>query len=104
VSPGAEGGAEIRYWISAMWVEAEPAAWGVRPLVERGYFHRYKVRFDWVECQGRPWWDTFSSEVALTARTTSNPLLPIKHRRLPGRGVLISPPAVLDSASIRPAL
>ena len=45
-----------RYWISAMWVEAEAVARVVKPIKGRDYFHRYKVRFDWLECQGIPWW------------------------------------------------
>ncbi|WVR03962.1 hypothetical protein IAU60_000961 [Kwoniella sp. DSM 27419] len=44
------------YWISLVWVEAEHAAFGIPPHPDRTYFHRYKVRFDWVEEQGEPWW------------------------------------------------
>jgi hypothetical protein len=50
------------YWISYIWVEAEPAAPGIQPPEGREYFHRYKVRFDWVQSQGWPWWDTFAHE------------------------------------------
>lgn len=50
-----------RYWISSVWVEAEPTDWSVQPHPSRNYFHRYKVRFEWVEAQGRPWWDTFGT-------------------------------------------
>ena len=69
-----------RYWISTTWVEAEPAARGVKPPANRSYFHRYKLRFDWVESQGEPWWsdplprtevDSNPSEV--TSPTTSAP-------------------------------
>ncbi|WWC68776.1 uncharacterized protein I206_102711 [Kwoniella pini CBS 10737] len=44
------------YWISFTWVEAEPCASGIKPPDCRDYFHRYKIRFDWVESQGIPWW------------------------------------------------
>ncbi|ORX36285.1 hypothetical protein BD324DRAFT_651527 [Kockovaella imperatae] len=44
------------YWISYVWVEAEPVARGIKGPSGRDYFHRYKVRFDWVESQGQPWW------------------------------------------------
>ncbi|ORY29498.1 hypothetical protein BCR39DRAFT_588274 [Naematelia encephala] len=44
------------YWISATWVEAEPVALGVRPMHGRDWFNRYKIRFDWVQGQGDPWW------------------------------------------------
>jgi len=49
-----------RYWISAAWVEAEPAGLSVQSHPSRDYFHRYKVRFDWIESQGLPWWDSYS--------------------------------------------
>jgi hypothetical protein len=45
-----------------VWVEAEPADRSVQAHPSREFFHRYKVRFDWVEAQGRPWWDTFAVE------------------------------------------
>ena len=38
--------------MSAAWVEAEPSG-----KVEKGYFQRYKFRFEWVESQGDPWWE-----------------------------------------------
>nr|XP_019050222.1 hypothetical protein I302_00647 [Kwoniella bestiolae CBS 10118]OCF29152.1 hypothetical protein I302_00647 [Kwoniella bestiolae CBS 10118] len=44
------------YWISLTWVEAEPPPLGVPPPDGRDYFHRVKIRFDWVESQGKPWW------------------------------------------------
>ncbi|OCF74843.1 hypothetical protein I204_03685 [Kwoniella mangroviensis CBS 8886] len=44
------------YWISLTWVEAEWPPLGVSPPKERDYFHRVKIRFDWVESQGTPWW------------------------------------------------
>ncbi|ODO06332.1 hypothetical protein L198_01564 [Cryptococcus wingfieldii CBS 7118] len=46
------------YWISYTWVEAEPAYKGTKPPSGRDYFHRIKIRFDWVESQGDPWWDS----------------------------------------------
>ncbi|WVQ73812.1 hypothetical protein IAR50_003393 [Cryptococcus sp. DSM 104548] len=45
------------YWISYTWVEAEPAYKGTKPPPGREYFHRIKIRFDWVESQGNPWWE-----------------------------------------------
>ena len=44
------------YWISAVWVEAETVAPDITPPAGRSYFHRYKIRFDWVQTQGDPWW------------------------------------------------
>ncbi|WWC99165.1 hypothetical protein V866_006060 [Kwoniella sp. B9012] len=44
------------YWISLTWVEAEWPPLCVSPPKERDYFHRVKIRFDWVESQGTPWW------------------------------------------------
>ncbi|WVQ94541.1 hypothetical protein IAU59_001620 [Kwoniella sp. CBS 9459] len=46
------------YWISMTWVEAEPAVAGLDPPAGRDFFHRYKIRFDWVQSQGEPWWHT----------------------------------------------
>ncbi|ODO09256.1 hypothetical protein I350_02856 [Cryptococcus amylolentus CBS 6273] len=46
------------YWISYTWVEAEPAYKGTKPPSGRDYFHRIKIRFDWVGSQGDPWWDS----------------------------------------------
>lgn len=51
-----EWGAHARYWVSATWYEAEPCARDVEPPSDRDWFRRLKVRFDWVEGQGRPWW------------------------------------------------
>lgn len=31
-------------------------ALGVQSPPDRDYFHRYKIRFDWVSSQGDPWW------------------------------------------------
>lgn len=45
-----------RYWISYTWVEAEPVGKGISPPRTRDYFHRYKIRFDWIKSQGEPWW------------------------------------------------
>ena len=39
------------------WVEAEPVAKGIKSPEGRAYFHRYKIRFDWVPSQGEPWWN-----------------------------------------------
>lgn len=45
------------YWVSAAWYEAEPVALGVAPPESgKPWFQRLKVRFDWVESQGQPWW------------------------------------------------
>ncbi|XAO26948.1 hypothetical protein I312_105789 [Cryptococcus bacillisporus CA1280] len=44
------------YWISYTWVEAEPVGKGISPPRARDYFHRYKIRFDWIKSQGEPWW------------------------------------------------
>lgn len=49
-----------RYWISHVWVEAEPVANGIKAPNDRDYFHRYKLRFDRIESQGPPWWDTYT--------------------------------------------
>ncbi|WWC87705.1 uncharacterized protein L201_002597 [Kwoniella dendrophila CBS 6074] len=54
------------YWISLTWVEAEEAPSGVRPPEGRSYFHRYKIRFDWVVSQGEPWWINRSQESDIT--------------------------------------
>ena len=54
-----------------MWVEAEPVAQGVKGPNDRDYFHRYKVRFDWVQSQGTPWW-LQAGETELSA--SSNPV------------------------------
>jgi hypothetical protein len=48
-------GLTSRYWISRTWVEAEYPGIGVQSD-HKGYFLRYKIRFDWVESQGSPWW------------------------------------------------
>ncbi|EIW66506.1 hypothetical protein TREMEDRAFT_74716 [Tremella mesenterica DSM 1558] len=44
------------YWVSATWVEAEPVAQGIEAPAGRDYHHRYKIRFDWIDTQGDPWW------------------------------------------------
>lgn len=44
------------YWISAHWVEAEFPAENAKLSPDRPYFHRLKLRFDWCEAQGDPWW------------------------------------------------
>lgn len=46
-----------RYWVSHVWTEAEPVAEGVRPPLDRDWYKRVKVRFDWVDNQGQPWWE-----------------------------------------------
>lgn len=45
-----------RYWVSAAWYEPEACAPGVKAPPGRDYFRRLKVRFDWVQSQGTPWW------------------------------------------------
>jgi hypothetical protein len=40
-----------------VWTEAEPVAKGIKPPIGRDWFKRVKVRFDWVESQGIPWWE-----------------------------------------------
>ncbi|KAL7411268.1 hypothetical protein BDY24DRAFT_397237 [Mrakia frigida] len=44
------------YWISLVWIEAEPPAPNAKLVPGRDFFHRYKIRFDWVSSQGDPWW------------------------------------------------
>lgn len=46
-----------RYWVSHVWTEAEPAAKGVSLPRGRDWYKRVKVRFDWVDSQGQPWWE-----------------------------------------------
>lgn len=58
-----------RYWISYTWAEAEPVGKGVMPPRDRDYFHRYKIRFDWVNNQGEPWWDC-ESQIPLNLGTS----------------------------------
>ncbi|KAL1410253.1 hypothetical protein Q8F55_004259 [Vanrija albida] len=43
------------YWVSAAWFEAAPPDPGAAG--SPAFFRRLKVRFDWVESQGAPWWD-----------------------------------------------
>ncbi|OXG39367.1 hypothetical protein J010_07025 [Cryptococcus neoformans] len=57
------------YWISYTWAEAEPVGKGVMPPRDRDYFHRYKIRFDWVNNQGEPWWDC-ESQIPLNLGTS----------------------------------
>jgi hypothetical protein len=40
-----------------VWTEAEPVAQGIKSPIGRAWFKRVKVRFDWVESQGVPWWE-----------------------------------------------
>lgn len=49
--------AYTRYWVSLVWTESEPVAQGIKPLIGRKWFKRVKVRFDWVQSQGQPWWE-----------------------------------------------
>ncbi|KAK4686891.1 hypothetical protein P7C73_g3236, partial [Tremellales sp. Uapishka_1] len=44
------------YWISVTWVEAEFVADGSGQH-PRPWFERVKIRFDWVQSQGVPWWE-----------------------------------------------
>lgn len=46
--------------MSHVWTEAEPVAEGVKPPSSRDWFKRVKVRFDWVDSQGVPWWEQAS--------------------------------------------
>ncbi|KLT45974.1 hypothetical protein CC85DRAFT_239597 [Cutaneotrichosporon oleaginosum] len=46
------------YWVSCTWYEAEPCADGVEAPEGRSWFHRLKIRFDWINTQGTPWWFT----------------------------------------------
>ncbi|KAK8861420.1 hypothetical protein IAR55_002239 [Kwoniella newhampshirensis] len=64
------------YWISAAWVEAESAGRGVTPPPGRNYFHRYKIRFDWVDSQGEPWWDRKVISGFGTGSKEGSPLIP----------------------------
>ncbi|WWC60152.1 uncharacterized protein I303_102716 [Kwoniella dejecticola CBS 10117] len=59
------------YWISMTWVEAEPCSPGITPPLDRDYFHRYKIRFDWVQSQGRPWWINDESSIQFTKTRSS---------------------------------
>lgn len=104
-------GINNRYWISAIWVEAEPTARGVRSLPHRSYFHRYKVRFDWVENQGGPWWDTLGEEISVDKHPEKSiePISSISSSRsregpMPGERTLTSPEVVSCSKSIEPPL
>lgn len=47
-----------RYWVSAAWFEPEACAPDVKAPPGRNYFRRLKVRFDWDNSQGPPWWLT----------------------------------------------
>jgi len=40
-----------------VWTEAEPVAQGIKRPAGRDWYKRVKVRFDWVESQGTPWWE-----------------------------------------------
>ncbi|WVF67083.1 hypothetical protein IAT40_001828 [Kwoniella sp. CBS 6097] len=59
------------YWISMAWVEAEPAVAGTLPPPGRNYFHRYKIRFDWVQSQGEPWWHDHSGSTPVSNSVAS---------------------------------
>lgn len=68
-----------RYWVSATWYEAEPCAAEVQPPPNREWFRRLKVRFDWIETQGTPWWlagKGGKSWVPPGGQTTQQPLAP----------------------------
>lgn len=43
------------YQISLAWVEPELPAPGFQAPEGRPYLHRYKLRFDWCDGQGEPW-------------------------------------------------
>ena len=104
-----------RYWISHTWVEAEYPGIGVDPG-RKGYFLRYKIRFDWVEGQGTPWW-LLDSEAgreewkcdppkrplplqSRPARTEEDPTMPKGSSKLAGLGIgdtAITPDSKEDS-------
>ncbi|WRT65553.1 uncharacterized protein IL334_002498 [Kwoniella shivajii] len=82
------------YWISSSWVEAEISPKEVSPPEGRNYFHRVKIRFDWIENQGEPWWinPLPQGNKVLTAMRESSPLTPLSSeasspRRTPPTGV-----------------
>lgn len=76
---------------------------GFKAPVDRDYFHRYKVRFDWVESQGRPWWDTFPSGPVETGHSSS-PLSNSEHNGLVGKDVpsLVDPVSGLATPPVTP--
>lgn len=59
-----------RYWVSAAWYESEPCAREVEPHPDRPWFRRLKVRFDWVDSQGEPWWLQSESGAQSSSFTT----------------------------------
>jgi hypothetical protein len=89
VSEQIQGVLTRRYWISITWVEGEFPAKGVKPD-EKGYFHRYKIRFDWIDSQGTPWWeDDTPGPLSLLGKASresspSTPPLPVTPQSSPG--------------------
>jgi hypothetical protein len=53
-----------RYWISATWVEKEIGLKG-----GKDWYRRVKIRFDWVQSQGEPWWDRSGVQEGKLSRT-----------------------------------
>jgi hypothetical protein len=54
----------FRYWVSMTWSEAEPASASIDNPKGKEWFKRLKVRFDWVDDQGDPWWTRNASNTA----------------------------------------
>jgi hypothetical protein len=52
-----------------VWTEAEPVARSIKRPIGRKWYKRVKVRFDWVESQGQPWWER---PAGLAPKTFSN--------------------------------
>ncbi|WWD16674.1 hypothetical protein CI109_101104 [Kwoniella shandongensis] len=81
------------YWISAAWVEAEPVGKGIKPPLGRDYFHRYKIRFDWVDSQGVPWWDNDGQRRIISGfeagSREDSPLTPCPEDRMPSTGLTL---------------
>ena len=51
---------------------------GIKPPKGRRYFHRYKIRFDWVASQGTPWWERKGGVTSWSESSSSScpPLTP----------------------------
>jgi hypothetical protein len=109
-----------RYWISITWVEPEPVPPGIECPEGRGYFHRYKIRFDWVDTQGQPWWlpsdcagkewepgDPFLGSKPVgpdrekTESGTCKPGVDTRRRTIPGQGRIRAPSGVTLLGTIR---
>ncbi|BGP14632.1 hypothetical protein JCM10213v2_002581 [Rhodosporidiobolus nylandii] len=78
------------YWVSEIWAEGEPAGpakkkgqgkskdgQGEQEEEEKGYHVRFKVRFEWVAAQGKPWFaDVIGPEAELSPSTSGVPTSP----------------------------